>query len=121
MHFGAKQGKKQSSLMYNIWKDCIIQREKDEMILTLLVNFLTLSMIAVMNQEHNLMVTLEKETFEGGVLSGSNYDLLPFLDPDVKQSFCEGQRDISSNENVYLGYFLFLIYLITLGSATSVS
>ena len=50
MYCGGNQEKKQSSLMYYIWRDSISQRESDSMFFTLLINFAILVLIALVNQ-----------------------------------------------------------------------
>jgi len=106
--------------MYYVWRDCISQRERDEMILTLLINFAVLALIAWMNQVHNLMVKLEKETFEGDVLSGSTYDRLPLLPLAAGIKFCQVQREICNDEGMFFTYYQGFNYLIALGAGTTV-
>lgn len=39
-NFGDSSNAKQSSLQFNIWKQCIEQREKDEMLFTVLISLI---------------------------------------------------------------------------------
>ena len=42
--FGVTGGGKQSSLQFHIWKQCIEQREKDEMFFTVLISIFTIAL-----------------------------------------------------------------------------
>jgi len=52
-NFGDTNNKKQSSLMYNIWKQSILQREQDEMQFTNIINLLLILFSVWVNQIHN--------------------------------------------------------------------
>jgi len=58
---GVFENKKQSSLQYHIWKQSIEQREQDEMVFTVLINFIILFFALSITLTHNNSYDLEKE------------------------------------------------------------
>lgn len=53
INFGDTGSSKQTSLQYNIWKQSIQQRERDEMIFTILISFVLIFLSIVINQIMN--------------------------------------------------------------------
>lgn len=72
-HFGDSSGQKQSSLQFNIWKQCIQQREKDEMLFTVIICLAMIVSTAV-NQS-----TISQIAIDFRDQLGSNFVLNPFV------------------------------------------
>jgi len=61
--FGDAGSGKQASLQFNIWKQCIEQREKDEMLFSVLFSLIIVFITIVIDQYMSLISNSMNETF----------------------------------------------------------
>jgi len=61
--FGEAGGGKQSSLQFHIWKQCIEQREKDEMLFTVLISFSFITLCFLVDVSISHLIAIMEEEF----------------------------------------------------------
>mmetsp|Transcript_30411 Transcript_30411/g.46587 ORF Transcript_30411/g.46587 Transcript_30411/m.46587 type:complete len:375 (-) Transcript_30411:1435-2559(-) len=116
-NFGGLHSGKQSSLQLNIWKQSIQQRERDEMIFTVLINLGTLTFASALTLMHNSSYTTMQEYFgnnffkkKGLFLGASGY---------VIEEFCEKEVDSILAEAPILRLFTIFVILSSIGGFVS--
>jgi hypothetical protein len=109
---------RQTSLQYNIWKQCIQQREQDEMFFTVLLNIfivlISAALIIVRNSSQDLM----KETFFGSI--EDKIGLFINAEDSVLIKYCNSEIDLIMQENAIVGIFSTVLLFNTFGMMTSV-
>ena len=78
---------KQSSIQYQIWKQSIERREQDEMILSVLINCVIISLALLINLLNNDSISSQQDTFSAIIFD----HLAIFLssEPVALQKYCE--------------------------------
>jgi len=84
--FGEMDSSKQSSLQYNIWKQSIQQREQDEMVFSVLINFTLIFLATLLTLMNNTSFTQGREAFGHNYYENLAYFIV-YTDP-VIEDFC---------------------------------
>lgn len=118
VNFGDTGSSKQTSLQYNIWKQSIQQRERDEMIFTILISFVLIFLSIVINQIMNDSFQVMQEKFGGDFAHQTSI----FLNSDdaTVLSFCETEIDNLKSEFQLVTLLQFFMLINTIGMFTSV-
>jgi len=118
MNLGDSGTLKQTSMQYNIWKQCIQQRETDEMFFTVVLNLCMVVFSIVIILVHNDSQELMRDTFHGTIEN----KLQNFLNstPVLKLKYCEGEIDNLMREAKIVLFFSYICTFNTIGMLTSV-
>lgn len=108
---GAWRMKKQSSIQFNIWKQCIRQREIDEMTFMCIVSVALISITSLIDSEINTQFEHQLRLFGANIYG--NTSVLNNASVDVMKEYCA--LDISLSGNIYNWISIFISIKMFLG------
>jgi hypothetical protein len=94
---GSWRQKKQSSVQFHIWKQCIRQREMDEMIFLCIVSFTIIYYSTGIDDGLSGQYMYQKSIFDGHVYH--DHSILTNADPKLLREYCE--QDVGQAQKVY--------------------
>lgn len=117
---------KQASLQFNIWKQCIEQREQDEMLFTVVVGMLIIAVSFIIDIQISSVILTMEDIYGAHFIGAAHL----FVNSDVQQlsAFCpntvENMTTLMSTINIFnqliliagLGFFTSLIQKLTITS-----
>jgi len=118
--FGDSDTKKQSSLMFNIWKQSIQQREQDEMVFTILINVIIITLSSVVSTVHNDSHSLAAELL-GIERLASEFETLHTFNSTLQTEFCSRETELIFHEQDIMGYFTIVMVTLFIGTVVSVT
>mmetsp|Transcript_1516 Transcript_1516/g.2063 ORF Transcript_1516/g.2063 Transcript_1516/m.2063 type:complete len:106 (+) Transcript_1516:447-764(+) len=104
--------------MYNIWKNCIKQRELDEMLLTMMIDLLLIYFISADDTIHNDAARFQKEKL--GKSYYDDYSLLNNLSPAESVDFCLLELDSINKEHELFSQMSIVLVMQIIGMLTSI-
>mmetsp|Transcript_12110 Transcript_12110/g.18720 ORF Transcript_12110/g.18720 Transcript_12110/m.18720 type:complete len:231 (+) Transcript_12110:2414-3106(+) len=109
---------KQSNLQFNIWKQCIDQREQDEMLLTVLFCLIVLYLNLMVDHEIASFFILQKDVF--GQTFVNNISILRNADDSYLQEFCPDAQDLLSRIDSDLNALFYFLCYAGIGFLTAI-
>jgi len=119
VNFGDSSNAKQASLQFNIWKQCIEQREADSMLFSVIVSIIVVIMCFMIDNSISIASAQIKEIMGGNIIGNqhlfinSNDETLALVCPVAKENFCSLSETIGWFEIIVLvsgiGYFAAIV------------
>ena len=109
----------QSSIMYNIWKHSVVQRQNDEVLLTILFSIVLVLQTLILNDNFSVSFELDQR-YLGGKDIFSNYELVQNLAAEKKAEYCRVTLLTAMQHSQAIDTLVLLIGIYSIGMLTSV-